>query len=88
MEGIHFLYVYTPLCGTCKVAEKILDVVSELQQGLALTKQNINMYPQLAEAFKIENVPCLLIFKDGELLEKVYAFRSVEYIQTKVIAHL
>lgn len=32
------------------------------------------------QQFKIENVPCLLIYRDGEIKEKIYTFYSIQNI--------
>jgi thioredoxin 1 len=78
------LYLYTPLCGTCQVAGKILRIVEELLPNLELFKADLNYFPKLAEQFLIESVPCLLLFQNGECREKIYAFQSVPYIYEKL----
>lgn len=78
------LYLYTPLCGTCQVAGKILSVVEELFPSLQMFKTDLNYSPQLAEKFQIESVPCLLLFQNGVLKEKIYAFHSVPFIFEKL----
>ena len=74
------LYVYTPMCGTCQVASKILMVSLELVPQLMARKMNINFFPDLAKQYEIESVPCLFLFKNGQFQEKIYAFQSVPYI--------
>ena len=74
------LYVYTPMCGTCQVASKILTVSLELVPQLLVGKMNMNFFPNMASQYEIESVPCLLIFKEGKWLNKIYAFQSVPYI--------
>jgi thioredoxin 1 len=78
------LYVYTPMCGTCQVASKILMVSLELVPQLMARKMNINFFPDLAKRYEIESVPCLLLFKNGQFQEKIYAFQSVPYIYSVV----
>lgn len=78
--GTFCLYVYTPMCGTCQVASKILTVSLELVPQLLVGKMNINFFPDMARQYEIESVPCLLIFEQGKLLNKIYAFQSVPYI--------
>ncbi|WP_409290186.1 thioredoxin family protein [Peribacillus sp. SCS-37] len=73
-------YLYTPLCGTCHVASKMLGVVEELLPGLPMGKADLNYMPGTAEQFEVESVPCLLLFKDGRLLQKIYAFQSVPFL--------
>ena len=79
-EGLYIMYLYTPMCGTCQVAKKMLTVVDELLPSLDIYSVNLNYYPEEAKALGIESVPCLLIFKDGKIVEKIYAFQSVGYL--------
>ena len=74
------LYVYTPMCGTCQVASKILTVSLELVPKALVGKMNLNFFPNMAKQYEIESVPCLLMFKEGQCLNKVYAFQSVPYV--------
>ncbi|MFJ7977519.1 thioredoxin family protein [Peribacillus sp. NPDC096379] len=74
------LYLYTPMCGTCQVASKMLTVALELYPELKSGKMNMNYSPAISTQYKVESVPCLLLFKEGQLIEKVYAFQSVPYL--------
>jgi thioredoxin 1 len=74
------VYLYTPMCGTCQVASKMIDVVEKLPQSFHFVKANLNYLPQFAEEQSIESVPCLLLFKDGVELDRIYAFQSVPFL--------
>lgn len=77
-------YLFTPLCGTCMVASRMLSVVGELLPSLPLGKADLNYTGQLAADYEIESVPCLLIYRKGQPVEKIYAFRSVPYLLDKL----
>ncbi|WP_059173566.1 thioredoxin family protein [Bacillus sp. FJAT-27445] len=77
------LYFYTPLCGTCQVASRMLEVVAELLPHMEIGKVNLNYAPDFAEAFAIESVPCLVFIKEGRAMDSIYAFRSVPYLLEK-----
>lgn len=83
-EDSFILYLYTPLCGTCQVAGKMVEVVSELLPTLSWVKMDLNYIPELAENWEIENVPCLLIMNKGTIEERFYAFHSVPYLYEKI----
>ena len=83
-EELAAFYLYTPLCGTCAVASKILAVVTEMKPNLVIGKADLNYTEELAEDFQIESVPCLLIQRNGQPPEKVYAFQSVQNILEKL----
>lgn len=74
------LYLYTPLCGTCQVASRMLSITLELFPEVKAGKMNMNYVQSLAEEYEIESVPCLLLFKEGKLINKIYAFQSVPYL--------
>jgi thioredoxin-like negative regulator of GroEL len=77
------IYFYTPLCGTCQLASKMLEVVGKIVD-VKIGKMNLNFFPDLAGTFKIESVPCLLMVKDGKVIETIYAFHSVPFLLEKI----
>lgn len=81
------VYFYTPMCGTCQVASKMLQVIEELVE-LNIGKMNLNFYPDLAREFEIESVPCLVFVEAGEVKETLYAFHSVPFLLEKINQHL
>ena len=72
-------YIYTPLCGTCQVASKMMQVVQEMK-SFSIGQANINYLGNFAMDNHIESVPCLLIAKGGTVYKKIYAFQSVPFI--------
>nr|WP_052268850.1 thioredoxin family protein [Jeotgalibacillus malaysiensis] len=74
------MYLYTPMCGTCKLAGKMLEVTAAAISDTEIGKADLNYVEPLAERYQIESVPCLLLFKDGELVQKMYKFESVPTI--------
>lgn len=76
-EDVTAFYLYTPLCGTCAVASKIMEVTEELLPNFPLGKANLNYVESVAYQYEVESVPCLLISKQGKVVEKIYAFQSV-----------
>ncbi|WP_338751020.1 thioredoxin family protein [Bacillus sp. FJAT-52991] len=78
------VYAYAPMCGTCQLASKMLDVVEKVGTPYEWVRINLNYYEDFAETYSIESVPCLLIFKEGQLMEKIYAFQSVPHIYEKL----
>lgn len=73
-------YLYAPMCGTCQVASKMMDVVEELLPSVKIGQANLNYVENIAVDQQIESVPCLLITENGQVREKIYAFQSVPYL--------
>ncbi|MGG4142245.1 thioredoxin family protein [Paenibacillus algorifonticola] len=79
-NGKDALLFSSPFCGTCKVAERMLDIVQAAEVPTTMYKININYAPKLREAWKITSVPCLVLVKNGEPQRFEYAMRSVDYL--------
>lgn len=77
------VYFYTPMCGTCQMASKMLEIVEQLTK-VAIGKMNLNFYPDLAQQWRVQSVPCLLFVKDGAVVEMIYAFHSVPFLLEKI----
>ncbi|EWH21684.1 thioredoxin family protein [Bacillus haynesii] len=74
------LYVYTPFCGTCQLAGRMLEVVDEMMKDIPFYKNNLNYSPSFAKLHEIESVPCFILYKNGRVVKKEYAFHSVSYL--------
>ncbi len=79
-DPLTIVFVHTPLCGTCKMARRMIDVIGSAFDSLSIHSLNINHAPSFAQKWKIESVPCLLLFQKGLGVERIYAFRSIEYL--------
>lgn len=77
-------YLYTPFCGTCQVASKMMTVIQEMKQDLPIGQADLNYLEDVAVDYKIESVPCLLIAEEGVLKEKIYTFHSVPHLLEKI----
>ncbi|NYF26160.1 thioredoxin family protein [Sporosarcina sp. JAI121] len=77
-------YLYTPMCGTCAVASKMMEVITVMRPEIPIGKADLNYVQTIAIDYEIESVPCLLIQKDGVLIHKIYAFQSVPYLLEKI----
>lgn len=83
-EQVAAFYLYTPMCGTCAVASKMLGVIEAMRPALPIGKADLNYIQEIAREYEVESVPCLLIERKGRPVEKIYAFQSVPYLLEKL----
>ena len=83
-SDISLYYLYTPICGTCAVASKMMDVIEVMKPDVSMGKADLNYVQDIALDYEIESVPCLLISKAGVVVDKVYAFQSVPNLLEKI----
>lgn len=87
-ECLVITLAYTPTCGTCHVAKKMLQVIKAAMPELNMTQINLNYYGDMAIDLEIMSVPCIMIHKKGKCIEKIYAFESVPFLYKKITSYL
>ena len=59
-------------CGPCRALEPILQKhADELSDKIDVLKLNIEESPGTAQKFQVTSIPTLLIFKNGEVVDKL-----------------
>ena len=58
-------------CGPCRMVGPIIDQISEEYEGKAVVgKVDVDANQQFAAKFGIRNIPTVLVFKDGEIVNR------------------
>ncbi len=61
-------------CGPCKMLGPILDSLSEERSDVKFVGVNADDAEDLVIKFGISNIPCLILFKDGEEVDRSIGF--------------
>lgn len=78
-EGLRYaVFAYTPLCGTCKLASRMLGIVEQMLPNLELVQCNVNYAPKWVRAQEITSVPCLILYDKGLEKARTYSMKSVD----------
>ena len=56
-------------CGPCKTMAPILtDVKKEIGEDITIIKVDVDKSPQAANAYQVQGIPTLILFKNGKIL--------------------
>lgn len=63
---------WAPWCGPCKMVAPVLDqLASEYAGRIKIAKLNVDENPLTASQFGIQSIPTMLLFKDGNLVDRL-----------------
>ncbi len=72
---------YADWCGPCQMIAPIIDeVAEEMVDKAVVCKVNVDDAKDLAVEFQVATIPTLMVFKNGQVVEKVVGARPKDDI--------
>lgn len=66
-------------CGPCRMVAPIMEELADEFDGkVQIAKVNVDDQGELSAQFRIMSIPTVLIFKDGQVAEKIVGARAKE----------
>ncbi|WP_404790376.1 thioredoxin [Altericista sp. CCNU0014] len=63
---------WAPWCGPCRMVAPIVDELSaEFDGQVKVVKLNVDENPEIASQHQIRSIPTLILFKDGQSVDRV-----------------
>ena len=76
-------------CGPCRMLGPIVEEIAADFDGKAIVgKVDVDNNQQVSVDYGIRNIPTVLIFKNGQVVDKIVGVASKEVIAEKLSAHL
>ncbi len=80
---------WAPWCGPCKMVAPIVEeIASEYQGKLKVGKLNTDENQQVPTKFGIMSIPTLMIFKNGQVVERIVGAQPKDTLTSKIDAVL
>ena len=57
-------------CGPCRMLSPLVDQVADEVTDVKVGKVNVEEEPELAQACGVENIPTLVVVKDGKIVNR------------------
>lgn len=76
-------------CFPCKmIAPVVEEMAQEMKGQVAFGKLNVDENPKTATRFGVTSIPTLILFKEGEIAEKIIGAVSKEHLEEKIKENL
>jgi len=76
-------------CGPCRMVAPVVDEIAREQEGkLKVMKLDVDDNQNTAMAYGVMSIPTLILFKNGQPVERIVGFRPKADMEKKILPHL
>ncbi|XEC95288.1 thioredoxin [Paenibacillus tarimensis] len=88
-SGVSVVDFWAPWCGPCKMQLPIVEeLATELEGQAVIGKVNVDEEPELASQFGVMSIPTLILFKDGQPVDKMVGLQSKDALKGKIMGQM
>lgn len=73
-------------CGPCRMLAPTIEELSEELTQVKVCKLDVDENEELSEKYGIMNIPCLMVFKGGEVVKQTIGVQPKEAIKNLVLS--
>ncbi len=78
---------WAPWCGPCKAIAPVLEEIANENSNVVIAKMNTDENPNTASQHGIMSIPTMMIFKNGELVDRLVGAMPKPSIMEKLQVH-
>ncbi|MDT3151229.1 thioredoxin [Staphylococcus aureus] len=88
-SGVQLVDFWAIWCGPCKMIAPVLEELAADYEGKAdILKLDVDENPSTAAKYEVMSIPTLIVFKDGQPVDKVVGFQPKENLAEVLDKHL
>ena len=75
-EGLLVVDFYADWCGPCRMLSPVMEeLAAEFENKAKFAKLNVDNVDEVASAFRIMSIPCVVFIKDGKEVNRIVGYR-------------
>lgn len=87
-EGLVLVDFWAAWCGPCKMIAPVLEQLdAEIGNQVKIVKVDVDNNQGTAAAHQVMSIPTLLLFKNGQVVDKTVGFQPKEALQAFIQKH-
>ena len=71
-------------CGPCRMVSPIVDEIAAENPDKKVGKVNVDEEPELAQAFRVQSIPMLVLLRDNAVVAAAVGAQSKEQLEQKL----
>lgn len=76
-------------CGPCRMVGPVIEQLADEYVGkVKIGKLNVDEQGELASRFSVMSIPTIVLFKEGQIVEKVVGARAKEEFEKMISKHI
>ena len=83
-QGVAVVDFYATWCPPCKMLAPIMEEIAEEAENCVVAKLDIDEAINVANELGVMSIPTVIIFKDGQEMERLIGFRNKEELLEKI----
>lgn len=88
-SGVTLVDMYADWCGPCQRIAPIIEEIShEYEDRANITKLDVDASGDIAQQYGVMSIPTLLVFKNGQLVDKTVGLSDKESLVELLNKHL
>ena len=80
---------WAPWCGPCRMVAPVVEAIAEAHSGrLKVVKVDTDANPEIAMQYGIMSIPTLMLFKDGEVIDRMVGYMPKAALESRLAPRL